>query len=93
MLYHFREYIRQGIVDKVREKYLFVIADKLMNDEHYLVLKGYGWMLKVHSTVKQDDVYYYLNKTKDQMPRVSFRLEKCYRTDNGYLAEVWIPII
>lgn len=66
LIYPFRK-------DKLRDKYPFLIADKLMMDEHHLVLKGYGWMLKVLSTVKHDDVYDYLIKNKDQMPRVSYR--------------------
>lgn len=58
---------------KLRERYPFVIADKLMKDEHHLVLKGYGWMLKVLSTVKPEAVYDYLIRNKNEMPRVSFR--------------------
>lgn len=56
----------------------FLISDKLMNDNHHLVLKGYGWMLKVLSQTEQKNVYEYLMKNKDTMPRVSFRyaLEK-----------------
>ena len=56
----------------------FTISDALMNDEHYLVLKGYGWMLKVLSQVEPDAVYEYLAKNKGAMPRVAFRyaLEK-----------------
>ena len=62
--------IKKGLL---REKYPFVIADKLMNDEHYLVLKGYGWMLKVLSIEKPEAVYEYLIKNKEQMPRISYR--------------------
>jgi len=49
-----------------------------MKDEHHLVLKGYGWMLKVLSQVEKDKVYEYLLKNKNIMPRVAFRyaLEK-----------------
>jgi 3-methyladenine DNA glycosylase AlkD len=56
----------------------FLISDALMMDEHYLVLKGYGWMLKVLSQTDQGIVYDYLVKNKNIMPRVSFRyaLEK-----------------
>lgn len=54
------------------------VSDALMNDEHYLVLKGYGWMLKVLSEAEPDTVYNYLQKNRATMPRVSFRyaLEK-----------------
>ncbi len=51
----------------------FTIVDSLMNDEHDLVLKGYGWMLKIYSTVKPDEVYHYVKNNKMIMPRVSFR--------------------
>ena len=56
----------------------FLIADKLMHDEHYLVLKGYGWLLKVFSQYNEDAVFDYLMKHKQQMPRIAFRyaLEK-----------------
>jgi 3-methyladenine DNA glycosylase AlkD len=56
----------------------FLISDTLMNDNHHLVLKGYGWMLKVLSETEKMNVYEYLMKSKNTMPRVSFRyaLEK-----------------
>lgn len=56
----------------------FLVSDALLNDEHYLVLKGYGWMLKVLSQNEPDNVYDYLIRKKDVMPRISFRyaLEK-----------------
>lgn len=56
----------------------FLISDSLMLDEHYLVLKGYGWMLKVLSQVKPEKVIEYLNKNRNNMPRIAFRyaLEK-----------------
>lgn len=44
-----------------------------MNDNHHLVLKDYGWMLKVLSETKQSDVYEYLMRNKKTTPRVSFR--------------------
>lgn len=56
----------------------FLISDALINDSHYLVLKGYGWMLKVLSQTEKNNVYDYLMQNKDIMPRLSFRyaLEK-----------------
>lgn len=55
-----------------------LISDKLMNDEHELVLKGYGWMLKSLSQINQPMVKEYLIKNHKQMPRVAYRyaLEK-----------------
>ena len=35
------------------------IANRLKNDPHYLVLKGYGWMLKVLSSTQYDRVLSY----------------------------------
>jgi 3-methyladenine DNA glycosylase AlkD len=51
----------------------FEISNRLMNDEHYLVLKGYGWMLKVFTKVNKDEVIEYLIKNHKNMPRLSFR--------------------
>lgn len=55
-----------------------VISDRLMIDEHDLVLKGYGWMLKAYSQVNQSCVKEYLIQNHKKMPRVAFRyaLEK-----------------
>lgn len=56
----------------------FIISDALMQDEHDLVCKGYGWMLKIYSYKELDKVYNYLKKNKALMPRVAYRyaLEK-----------------
>ncbi len=55
-----------------------LISDALLRDDHYLVLKGYGWMLKVLSQQEPELVFQYLAQKKDTMPRVAFRygLEK-----------------
>lgn len=55
-----------------------LISDLLMTDDHYLVLKGYGWLLKVLSQKEPTIVYNYLQKNHYKMPRVAFRyaLEK-----------------
>lgn len=54
------------------------ISDILMNDEHDLVRKGYGWMLKELSEEEPELVYEYLKSNYATMPRVAFRyaLEK-----------------
>ena len=49
------------------------ISDLLMKDGHYLVLKGYGWMLKELSLKEPELVFEYLMKNKDIMPRIAFR--------------------
>ena len=51
----------------------FIISDRLMNDEHDLVLKGYGWMLKSVSQIDQSSVEQYLIKNHTVMPRVAYR--------------------
>lgn len=51
----------------------FIISDRLMNDEHDLVLKGYGWMLKSVSQIDQSAVEKYLMKNHKVMPRVAYR--------------------
>lgn len=51
----------------------FIISDRLMKDEHDLVLKGYGWMLKSVSQIDQSSVEQYLIKNHALMPRVAYR--------------------
>lgn len=67
----------------------FLISDALMNDNHYLVLKGYGWMLKVLSQFESENVYNYISNNKINMPRVSFRyaLEKFDKELKSHLME------
>ncbi|MFX0065756.1 MAG: DNA alkylation repair protein, partial [Candidatus Hermodarchaeota archaeon] len=54
--------------------HIFEVADKLLNDSDIYVLKGYGWMLKEASNLFQNQVFQYVVKHKDPMPRVSLRL-------------------
>lgn len=56
----------------------FMISDLLMSDEHDLVQKGYGWMLKSLSQVDMETVTNYLIDNHTQMPRTAYRyaLEK-----------------
>lgn len=53
--------------------YPFKISDALLSDEHNLVLKGYGWMLKCLSTVDYENVKNYLVDKHSVMPRTAFR--------------------
>ena len=64
--------------DKYDDINPFLVSDRLLQDDHYLVLKGYGWMLKVLSQQEPERVFEYLKKHKGTMPRVAFRygLEK-----------------
>ena len=75
--------------DKYKETNPIKIADILMTDDHDLVRKGYGWMLKVLSIKEQKLVFEYLLKNKNIMPRVSYRyaLEKMDKNKKKILME------
>lgn len=49
------------------------IADKLLLDQHDLVRKGYGWMLKEMSEKDPKLIYDFVMARKHVMPRVSLR--------------------
>ena len=49
------------------------ISDLLMADDHDLVRKGYGWMLKELSAKEPEMVFDYLLKNKAVMPRTVYR--------------------
>ena len=51
----------------------FKVADLLIKDEHDLVQKSYGWMLKVLSQKEPELVIRYLKAKHAVMPRVAFR--------------------
>jgi 3-methyladenine DNA glycosylase AlkD len=52
---------------------IFEIADLLLLDRDDLVQKGYGWMLKAASESHQKDVFDYVMKNKQAMPRTALR--------------------
>lgn len=54
-------------------KDIFEISDILLQDRDDLVQKGYGWMLKAASQAHQKDVFTYVMKHVDDMPRTAFR--------------------
>ena len=54
--------------DQIKE-----VCDLLSFDDNYLVVKGYGWLLKVASINYHDDVIKYLRKRVKTMPRTAFR--------------------
>ncbi len=49
------------------------IANILLNDNDDLVQKGYGWMLKASSEAYQKEIFNYVMKNKDIMPRTALR--------------------
>lgn len=79
--------IRKKRADKLDP---FLIADKLMHDDHYLVQKGYGWLLKVVSQHDEDAVVSYLLKHKENMPRLAFRYatEKMPKERRDFLLDI-----
>ena len=54
-------------------KDIFEISDLLLLDEDDLVQKGYGWLLKVASHLHQKEVFDYVMKNKENMPRTALR--------------------
>ena len=54
-------------------KDIFEIADILLLDKDDLVQKGYGWMLKAASNAHQKEVFEYVMKNKELMPRTALR--------------------
>lgn len=54
-------------------KDVFEIADIILEDKDDLVQKGYGWMLKEASKTHQKEVFDYVMKNKEEMPRTALR--------------------
>jgi 3-methyladenine DNA glycosylase AlkD len=52
---------------------IFEIADKLLLDKDDMVQKGYGWMLKEAGRLHQKEVFDYVIKNKNIMPRTALR--------------------
>lgn len=52
---------------------IFEISDSLLEDNDDLVQKGYGWLLKVASATHPDQVFDYVMKNKNRMPRTALR--------------------
>ncbi len=52
---------------------VFAICDRLMMDGDDLVQKGYGWLLKEASNRYEKEVFDYVMKHKDVMPRTALR--------------------
>ncbi|UCE24886.1 MAG: DNA alkylation repair protein [Candidatus Zixiibacteriota bacterium] len=61
--------VRNGILlDEV-----FRAANNLLTDNEDLVQKGYGWMLKEAANTYRKEVFTYVLKNKDRMPRTALR--------------------
>jgi len=51
----------------------FEIALILLEDSEDMVQKGYGWMLKVLSSCREQDVFKFVQTYKERMPRTALR--------------------
>ena len=49
------------------------IADSLLLDPDDLVQKGYGWMLKAASEANEQEIFTYVMRNKEKMPRTALR--------------------
>jgi 3-methyladenine DNA glycosylase AlkD len=54
-------------------KEIFEISDILLEDRDDMVQKGYGWMLKEASKKHQAEVFDYVMRWKEKMPRTALR--------------------
>ncbi len=54
-------------------KDIIEIAEALLLDNDDLVQKGYGWMLKAASQAHQNEIFQFIIKRKDVMPRTALR--------------------
>jgi 3-methyladenine DNA glycosylase AlkD len=52
---------------------IFELSDIMLTDKDDMVQKGYGWMLKAASEAHQKQVFDYVVKNKNIMPRTSLR--------------------
>jgi 3-methyladenine DNA glycosylase AlkD len=52
---------------------IFEVSDALLMDDDDLVQKGYGWMLKEASKAHQSEVFEYVMRNKERMPRTALR--------------------
>ena len=70
--------IRPAQKGLLEDNIIFEICDLLIDDNHYLVQKGYGWLLKESSKNYYDLVVKYLENNVVKMSRTAFRyaLEK-----------------
>lgn len=75
---------RKGLIDFHTIK---SICDTLLEDEHYLVQKGLGWLLKESAKEYHDHVYLYVKEHVTKMTRTAFRyaLEKLPIEERNYL--------
>ena len=73
----FRRAAAVSLIEPVRKrlmlKEVFRTADLLLTDDDDMVQKGYGWMLKEAGNQFPDEVFKYVMKNKQKMPRTALR--------------------
>ncbi|MEA2007452.1 MAG: DNA alkylation repair protein [Patescibacteria group bacterium] len=67
LIYHSKQKEKKFLRD------MFWVADKMLVDEDDLVQKGYGWMLKEAANFWQREVFEYVMKNREDMPRTALR--------------------
>jgi 3-methyladenine DNA glycosylase AlkD len=82
--------IRPAQKKLIKSHLIFEICDLLIHDEHYLVQKGYGWLLKESVKQYHDDVIKYLKNNVQTMSRTAFRyaLEKLPKEEKEALMKL-----
>jgi 3-methyladenine DNA glycosylase AlkD len=65
-------------------------CDRVIKDEHYLVQKGYGWLLKESVKMYKENIVEYLEKHVNSMSRTAFRyaLEKLPKEEKERLMKL-----
>lgn len=65
----------------------FEVCNTLIDDEHYLVQKGFGWLLKEATKHYHDEVVTYLEQNVSKLSRTAFRyaIEKLDRKEKKRL--------
>lgn len=73
----FRRAAAVSLIVPVRSRQMldevFKTADLLLTDDDDMVQKGYGWMLKEAGNQYPDEVFKYVMKNKQKMPRTALR--------------------
>ena len=79
--------IRPAQKGLLNQNQIFEICDLLIEDSHYLVQKGYGWLLKESVKSYHNSVIEYLEKNVKSMSRIAFRyaLEKLPKEEKSRL--------
>jgi 3-methyladenine DNA glycosylase AlkD len=62
-----------GLRRGMHREYIFDVVDALLSDPRKYVQNGYGWMLKEATKFFQDQVFDYVMRNKEKMPRRALR--------------------